>query len=166
MRTCEAGSPIPSLGSGLSNTILPAVQSSETMKLWHAVAYLNLLVLAADHLTTGLAGVLSPKRAAGLYQRLFGARFPPDSPLTAILRPWGALGVFAGLTGLLPVYDAVRYRAILFPLLFLVVLRIFIRVSYDFATLQFFGLSRARNYFHVYLVTQCAVIIGLQLLWW
>jgi hypothetical protein len=136
------------------------------MKLWHAVAYLNLVVLAADHLSTGLAGVLFPKRATGLYQRLFGARFPTDSPLTAILRPWGALGVFAGLTGLLPVYDPIRYRAVLFSLLLLVVLRIFIRLSYDSATLQFFGLSRARNFFHLYLVTQCAAIIALQLLWW
>lgn len=136
------------------------------MKLWHALANLNLVVLAADHLTTGLAGVLFPKRAAGFYQRLFGARFPAGSPLTAILRPWGALGVFAGLTGLLPVYDPVRYRAVLFALLFLVVLRIFIRLNYDSATLQFFGLSRVRNYFHLYLVTQCAAIIALQLLWW
>jgi len=136
------------------------------MKFWHFVAYLNLAVLAADHLTTGLAGVLFPKRAAGLYQRLFGARFPADSPMTAVLRPWGALGVFAGVAGLLPVYDPVRYRAILFALLLLVVLRIFIRLSYDSATLHFFGLSRARNYFHIYLVTQCAAIIALQLLWW
>jgi hypothetical protein len=142
------------------------MQTSETMKLWHAVAYLNLAVLAADHLTTGLAGVLFPKRAAGLYQHLFGARFPAESPLTAILRPWGALGVFAGLTGLLPVYNPLRYRAVLFPLLFLVALRIFIRLSYDNATLEFFGLSRARNSFHLYLVTQCAAIIALQLLWW
>ena len=136
------------------------------MKLWHAVAHLNLAALAADHLTTGLAGVLFPERAAGLYQRLFGARLPADSPLTAVLRPWGALGVFAGLTGLLPLYDPVRYRAILFPLLFLVVVRVFIRLNYDSATLQFFGLSRARNHFHVYLVIQCAAIIALQLLWW
>jgi hypothetical protein len=136
------------------------------MKLWHAVAYLNLAVLAADHLSTGLAGVLFPKRAAALYQRLFGARFPTDSPLTAILRPWGALGVFAGLTGLFPMYDPVRYRAVLFPLFFLVVLRIYIRLSYDSAALEFFALSSARNFFHLYLVTQCAVIIALQLLWW
>jgi hypothetical protein len=136
------------------------------MKLWHALANLNLIVLAADHLGTGLAGVLFPKRAAGFYQHLFGARFPPNSPLTAILRPWGALGVFAGLTGLLPVYDLARYRAVLFPLLLLVALRIFIRLSYDSATLQFFGLSRARNFFHLYLVTQCAAMIAVQLLWW
>lgn len=136
------------------------------MKLWHIFAYLNLIVLAADHLTTGFAGVLTPKRAVGFYRRMFGAQFPADSPFTAVLRPWGALGVFAGVAGLLPVYDMTRYRAILFPLLFLVVLRIFIRLSYDLATLQFFGLTRARNYFHLYLVTQCAAIIAAQLVFW
>lgn len=136
------------------------------MKLWHAIANLNLLVLAADHLTTGLAGVFFPRRSAGLYQRLFGTRFPADSPMVAVLRPWGALGVFAGLAGLLPLYDPVRYRAILYALLVLVVFRVFIRLSYDAATLQFFGLSSKRNYFHIYLVLQCAAIIGLQLVWW
>lgn len=136
------------------------------MKLWHPVAYLNLIVLAADHLVTGLAGVLFPKRAVGLYQHMFGARFPADSPMVAVLRPWGALGVFAGVAGLLPVYDPARYRAVLFALLLLVALRVFIRLGYDLATLQFFGLSRARNFFHVYLVSQCAVIIALQLLCW
>jgi len=136
------------------------------MKLWHAIANLNLLVLAADHLTTGLAGVFFPKRSAGLYQRLFGARFPADSPVVAVLRPWGALGVFAGLAGFLPLYDPLRYRPILFALLILVALRVFIRLSYDAATLQFFGLSPRRNYLHIYLVLQCATIIGLQLIWW
>jgi len=136
------------------------------MKIWHAIANLNLLVLAADHLTTGVAGVLFPRRSAGLYQRLFGARFPADSPVVAVLRPWGALGVFAGTTGLLPLYDPVRYRAILYALLILVALRVFIRLSYDAATLQFFGLSSKRNCFHIYLVLQCAAIIALQLVWW
>jgi len=136
------------------------------MKLWHVVANLNLLVLAADHLVTGLAGVFFPKRAAGLYQRLFGARFPADSPMVVVLRPWGALGVFAGLTGLLPVYDPIRYHPILYALLLLLALRVFIRLSYDSSTLQFFGLSAKRNYFHIYLVAQCAAIIGLQLVWW
>jgi hypothetical protein len=136
------------------------------MKLWHAIADLNLLVLAADHLTTGLAGVFFPKHSAGLYQRLFGARFPADSPIVAVLRPWGALGVFAGLTGLLPLYDPVRYRAILYALLVLVALRGFIRLTHDAATLQFFGLSSKRNCFHIYLVLQCAAIIALQLVWW
>jgi hypothetical protein len=136
------------------------------MKFWHAIANLNLLVLATDHLITGLAGVFFPKHSAGLYRRLFGARFPVDSPVVAVLQPWGALGVFAGFTGLLPLYDPIRYRTILLALLLLVVLRVFIRLSYDSATLQFFGLSSKRNYFHIYLVSQCALLIGLQLAWW
>lgn len=135
------------------------------MKLWHTIAHLNLLVLAVDHLITGVAGVFFPKRSVGLYQRLFGARFPVDSPVVAVLRPWGALGVYAGLTGLLPLYDPVRYRAILCGLLLLVTLRVFIRLSYNSATLQFFGLSPKRNYVHTYLVLQCAAIMGLQLIW-
>ncbi len=136
------------------------------MKLWHAIANLNLVILAADHLTTGMTCVLMPQRAAGLCQRLFGARFPPDSPLVAVLRPWGALGVFAGVTGLLPVHDPVRYRAILFALLLLLALRVFIRLNVDSASRQYFGLSSRRNHFHLYLVAQCAIIIVLQLIWW
>ncbi len=83
-----------------------------------------------------------------------------------MLRPWGALGVFTALAGLLPLYDPVRYRAILYALLILVALRVFIRLSYDSATLQFFGMSSKRNDLHIYLVSQCAAIIGLQLIWW
>ena len=126
---------------------------------------MNLLVLAADHLITGFAGVFLPERSAGLYHRLFGARIPTDTPVSAILRPWGALGIFAGITGLLPLWDPVRGRPILYSLLALLGLRIFIRLSYDSTTLEYFQLSLKRNYFHVYLVAQCAIIIALQLAW-
>jgi hypothetical protein len=136
------------------------------VKLWHIIANVNLVILAADHLITGLAGVFFPHHAARLYQRVFGAKFPAESPLVAVLRPWGALGAFAGLTGLLPVYDPVRYRAILYALLLLLALRILIRVGFDSATLQYFRLSRRRNFFHLYLIAQCATLIILQLIWW
>ena len=136
------------------------------MQFWHAIANLNLIVLALDHLITGLAGVFFPKRSAGLYRRLFGAQFPEGSPLTSVLRPWGALGVFTTVAGLLPVYDPIRYRPILYALVLLLALRVFIRLSYDAATLAFFNLTAKRNYFHVYLVVQCAAIILLQLAYW
>src|SRR5918911_3844285 len=122
------------------------------MRLWHLLAILNLAILALDHLITGLAGVLFPDRAAGLYQRLFGASFPPGSPATAVLRPWGALGVFAGVVGCLPIYDYVRYRAILFALLLLLGLRLFIRSTFTASAREHFGLSANRNCFHIYLV--------------
>jgi hypothetical protein len=136
------------------------------MRLWHFLANLNLAILALDHLVTGVAGVFVPNRAAGLYHKLFGAMLPAGSPVTAVLRPWGALGVFAGVVGLLPIYDFPRYRPILFALLLLLGLRLFLRLTFDSATLQHFGLSSARNYFHLYLIAQCAIIISLQLIWW
>src|SRR5260370_38413989 len=108
MLTFRADSPSTSLGSDLSNAILLRYRGTKTMKSWHAVAYLNLLVLAADHLTTGLAGALFPKRAAGLYQSLFRARLPADSPLAAIPRPWGALGAVALLPVPLPGLESAR----------------------------------------------------------
>ena len=135
------------------------------MKLWHFLANFNLAILALDHLITGLAGVLFPDRASGLYSRLFGASFPAGTPATAVLRPWGALGVFAGVVGILPIYDPARYRSILFALLLLLSLRLFIRLSFDSTTLEHFGFSPGRNYFHIYLIAQCAVIISLQLIW-
>jgi hypothetical protein len=138
----------------------------QVMRLWHFVANLNLAILALDHLVTGLAGVLFPDRAAALYSQLFGARFPAGSPATAVLRPWGALGAFAGVVGLFPIYDPVRYRPILFALLLLLGFRLFIRLSFGPNTLQHFSLSSARNYFHIYLIAQCAIVISLQLIWW
>ena len=166
MRTCAPGFQLLNLVSGPSNTILRARERFYVMRLWHSLANLNLAILALDHLVTGLAGVLFPDRAAGLYSRLFGASFPAGSPATAVLRPWGALGVFAGVVGILPIYDPARYRPILFALLLLLGLRLFIRLSFGPDTLQHFGLSSDRNYFHIYLIAQCAVIISLQLIWW
>lgn len=135
------------------------------MKLWHFFANFNLAILALDHLVTGLAGVLFPDRASGLYSRIFGARLPAGTPASAVLRPWGALGVFAGVVGVLPICDPVRYRPILFALLLLLGFRVFVRLTFDSATLEYFGLSPGRNYFHVYLIVQCAIIISLQLIW-
>jgi hypothetical protein len=136
------------------------------MRLWHFLANLNLAILALDHLVTGTAGVLFPDRTASLYSHLFGATFPANSPATAVLRPWGALGVFAGVVGLFPIYDPLRYRPILFALLLLLGLRLFIRWTFTSSTLEHFRLSSARNYFHIYLIAQCALIISLQLIWW
>lgn len=136
------------------------------MRLWHVVAYVNLGILAADHLITSVAGIFLPRHAAALYQRMFGVRLVLTPEVVAVLKPWGALGVFAGLAGLLPIADPVRYRGILYALLVLLCLRAWIRVTQRRSTQVLFGISRARNWFHVYLIVQSAVIIAAQLIWW
>ncbi len=136
------------------------------MKLWHAIAIVNLAVLAADHFVTSVAGILFPERAVRLYQRLFGAKIPLTQEMVAVLKPWGALGIFAAIVGLLPILDPFRYRGILYALLALLFMRVMIRIGNARRAQQHFGVSRARNLFHIGLIVLCAAIIAVQLLWW
>ncbi|PYR55574.1 MAG: hypothetical protein DMF91_23940 [Acidobacteria bacterium] len=136
------------------------------MKIWHAVAYVNLGVLAADHFVTSVAGLFVPERAAALYQRMFGARLPLTPEMVVVLKPWSALGIFAAIAGVLPILDPERYRGVLYALIVLLGLRVYIRLAHAGAADALFAISRRRNSFHVYLIVQAAAIIAAQLIWW
>ena len=134
--------------------------------IWHTIAYLNLGLLAADHLITSVAAIFFPQRAAALYQRMFGARLPLTPEIVVMMKPWGALGVFAALAGALPILDVQRYRGVLYALLVLLALRVYIRLANATAVRDRFAISTARNRVHVYLIVQSAAIIAAQLIWW
>lgn len=136
------------------------------MKLWHAVAILNLLILSTDHFITSAAGIFVPQKAARLYERMFGARMPLTPELIAVLKPWGALGIFAAIVGVLPIFDPIRYRGILYALLVLLILRVFLRIWNAHTARQHFNVSTGRNLFHIGLILVCAAIIAAQLAWW
>jgi len=136
------------------------------MKIWHAVAYVNLAVLAADHFVTSVAGLFVPERAAALYHRMFGARLPLTPEMVVVLKPWSALGIFAAIAGVLPIVDPQRYRGVLYALIVLLCLRVYIRLAHAGAAQAHFAISRQRNWFHVYLIVQAAAIIAAQLIWW
>jgi hypothetical protein len=134
--------------------------------LWHAIAYLNLTLLAADHFVTSVAAIFFPQQAARLYLRMFGAQLPLTPEIVVMMKPWGALGIFAALAGALPIVDVQRYRAVLYALLALLVLRVYIRLASARAMRERFAISTARNRFHLYLIVQAAAIIAAQLIWW
>jgi len=136
------------------------------MKLWHTLATINLLGLAADHFTTSVAGILVPEKAARLYERMFGARMPLTPELIAILKPWGALGIFAAIVGVLPIFDPERYRGVLYALLVLLGLRVGIRMWNASSAERHFNVSRGRNFFHIGVILACATMIACQLIWW
>ena len=136
------------------------------MKLWHAVAYVNLAGLAADHFATSVMGLFCPERAVALYRRLFGARLELTPEIRFVLKPWSALGIFAALAGVLPIVDPERYRGVLHALLVLLALRVYIRLAHAGAAEARFAISRRRNRFHVYLIVQAGAIIAAQLVWW
>jgi hypothetical protein len=136
------------------------------MNAWHAIANLNLITLASDHFITSLTGIFFPQKAARLYERMFGAHMPLTPELIAVLKPWGALGIFAALVGLLPIFDPQRYRGILYALVVLLVMRVFIRIWNAASAEQYFKVPRGRNLFHIGIILGCAAIILAQILWW
>jgi len=123
----------------------------------------NLIVLTADHLVTGFMGIVWPTKALSLYRRIFGVQMPSSPELLLVLRPWGALGVFAGLATLFPIVDPVRYKGILVALLALLLLRLAIRGSMKGEAGQLFQLSSARNGFHLSLILLSALLIASEL---
>ena len=96
---------------------------------WRWIWAANLILVSLDHLSTGLLGVFAPRRAIRIYRGLFGLQFPESPEIAAVLKPWGALAVFAAVATIFPIADPVRYRGVLVALLVLLILRILIRFS-------------------------------------
>jgi hypothetical protein len=108
--------------------------------------------------------MLSPRKAIAIYGRLFGVQFSASPELLLVMRPWGALGAFAGLVTLFPILDPVRYKGILAALLVLLCIRLVIRASLGSAANKVILLSNARNRFHLFLILVCAILISSELL--
>ena len=124
---------------------------------------LNLFILSLDHLVIGGSALFFPRKAIKFCKTIFGADLPPTEEYFSILKPWGALGVFAGFAGILTIYDPVRYKGILYGFLILLITRILIRLSNIKRAETYFRLSRNRNLFHVFLIFVCASMIVFQL---
>jgi hypothetical protein len=131
---------------------------------WRWIWAANLILLSLDHLSTGLLGVFAPRRAIKIYRGLFGIQFPESPEIVAVLKPWGALAVFAAVATIFPIVDPARYRGVLLALLVLLLLRIFIRISASATASTLFALSARRNAWHVALIALCAALIATEVL--
>jgi len=135
-----------------------------TATAWRWIWTANLILLSLDHLSTGLLGVFAPQRALRIYRGLFGIQFPESPEIVAVLKPWGALAVFAAVATVFPIVDPLRYRGVLVALLVLLLLRIVIRFSARATATALFGLSPRRNAWHMALIAVCAALIATELL--
>lgn len=124
----------------------------------------NLAVLSMDHFFTGTLAIFFPKRAMKIYSILFGVQIPSTKEYFAILKPWGALGIFTGIVGLLPIFDQQRFMPILVALVILLFLRIIYRFKFQKDVESSIKLSGTRNLRHIFLIFTCMSIIIVQLL--
>jgi len=125
---------------------------------------LNLIILALDHLITGGLALFFPVAAIKFYRIIFGVNVPFTTGHLFILKPWGALGVFAAVVGVLPIFDPVRYEKILWALVLLLIFRIFIRSQNNKNAEIYLNISIWRNIFHIGLIVLCASIIIIQII--
>lgn len=125
---------------------------------------ITLSLLAVDHLVTGFMGVFMPKRAREFYRVLFGVSMPNDEQYMLLFRPWGALGIFAAIVGILPIIDPQRYIAILYALVMLLSIRIITRFLFQIETARHLNLSARRNYIHITLIAILTAIITLKII--
>lgn len=88
-----------------------------------AICRAYLAVLSAYHIATGLLSFGFPRFAMRFYKTLYGCDPVERRQLSMVMKPWGALAVFAGICGGLAAADPVRYRGIVCALWFLLVLR-------------------------------------------
>ncbi|MFZ2150232.1 MAG: hypothetical protein WAV15_03695 [Minisyncoccia bacterium] len=133
------------------------------MKPIEFIFILNLMLLAADHLFTGTLALFFPKIGIRIYKKLFGADIPETREYLVILKPCGSLGIFAGLVGLLPIFDPKRYIFILMALATLLLTRLTYRLKFQKEATLSLKLSPKRNLFHVGLILVCASIMIAQI---
>lgn len=134
------------------------------MTLLKIVFDLNLILLALDHLVTGSYGLFFPIKAIRMYKHLYGAEIPETREYFIILKPWGALGIFAGLVGLLPVLDPQKYFLILIALVILLVMRLIYRLALQKETEKHLKLSKKSNLRSIGLIVTCGLVIVLQII--
>jgi hypothetical protein len=142
----------------------PASFELASSTAWRWIWAANLILLSLDHFSTGLLGVFAPQRAMRIYRGLFGLQFPASPEIVAVLKPWGALAVFAAIATIFPIMDPLRYRGVLIALLVLLILRIMIRFSARATAAALFGLSSRRNAWHIALIALCASLIASEIL--
>ena len=134
------------------------------MYLLKLIFSLNLVLLSLDHLITGSFAIFFPNKAIKSLAVIYGTQIPPTQEYFVIMKPWGALGIFAGLVGLLPVYDSKRYIGVLMALVVLLMIRLVYRLKVKKDTEKFLKLSVNRNLHHVGLIVVCASLIVAQLI--
>jgi hypothetical protein len=91
------------------------------------IVRIYLAILSSYHVLTGLISFGFPGFAMRFYKTLYGCDPAERRQLTLVMKPWGALALFAGISGGFAAVDPQRYRGVVAALLLLLVLRVVYR---------------------------------------
>jgi len=120
-----------------------------------------LLLLSLYHLWTGSISYLSPRLAMKFYRGMYACDPVEQRHLAIILRPWGALAVFAGISGLVAFFDPSHHSALTGGLALLLVLRIGYRIALRHELHAISGIPPSRNWISIACLIAGAAMLGI-----
>jgi hypothetical protein len=127
------------------------------------IATWYLIALSVYHLWTGFISYFAPNSAMKFYRRAYGADPVERRHLMIILRPWGALAVFAGFVGLSVIWQPASRRWVEACLLLLLVMRIGYRVHLRGELAEISRITPGRNWSSIAILLGGVTLLGSDL---
>lgn len=122
---------------------------------------LTIIGLSLDHLITGVTALFFPNQAIKLTKSLFGFTAKDDDFYKLIMKPWGALGIFAGLVGLIPIIHPEIHAPITVCLIILLLLRVNYRLTFAYSL----SIPKKKNQINLALIFLCIFAFVLKLVY-
>ena len=120
-----------------------------------------LWILSAYHVFTGIISFFFPEQALSFYKKLYGCNPIERKHLVIVLKPWGALAVFAGIAGFFAALDSGKYKGVVAGLALLLAMRVYYRIFFRDMLRDISGISPYRNLINVVLLLIGIMIITL-----
>lgn len=124
-----------------------------------AACRIYLLLLSLYHVATGLVSVFSPRLALRAYKVAYGFDPVERTQLSLVLKPWGALALFAGVAGLFAAADPVRYAGVVLGLSLLLAVRLVLRLLFAREAATVLGIPPRHNLANAALIAVGVVIL-------
>lgn len=104
-----------------------------------------LLLLSCYHVVTGVVSVGFPDFSESFYQALYHFHPEMTEQYKLVLRPWGALALFAGVVGLFAFRDPRRYVGVVWSIALLLTMRVVYRTALAEDLWRVFQIDPTRN---------------------
>jgi len=119
-----------------------------------------LWILSVYHVFTGIISFFFPEQALSFYKKFYDCNPVERKHLVIVLKPWGALAVFAGIAGIFAALDPVKYKGTVAGLAVLLAMRMYYRIVFRDMLRDISGISPYRNLINIGLLLVGIIIIS------
>ncbi len=119
-----------------------------------------LWILSVYHVFTGIISFFFPEMALSFYKKFYDCNPVERKHLVIVLKPWGALAVFAGIAGIFAALDPEKCKGVVAGLAVLLAMRMYYRIVFRDMLREISGISPGRNLVNICLLLAGIIIIA------